>query len=141
MIKSVFKEICIILLLCLAIVLVLGVIFYDDIPSNKIVPNKLEPYVTPDDIKNEIEEQISETNKIEVTYEVNESDLKMYKREKSYATGKPDPFSAEAIENTVNGGDGNTNSNTTNNTNGNSTSSSNGQTSTSSYWSNGQFTK
>ena len=41
MVKSVFKEICIMLLLCIAIVLILGVIFYDSIPSNKAVPNKL----------------------------------------------------------------------------------------------------
>lgn len=41
MIKSVFKEVSIMLLICLAIVLVLGVIFYDYIPNNKVVPSKI----------------------------------------------------------------------------------------------------
>ena len=47
MVKSVLKEICIMLLLCIAIVLILGVLFYDSIPSNKIVPEKLSAYETP----------------------------------------------------------------------------------------------
>ena len=41
MFKSVIKEILIMLLLCVAIVLILGVIFYNYIPTNKVIPNKL----------------------------------------------------------------------------------------------------
>jgi uncharacterized SAM-binding protein YcdF (DUF218 family) len=41
MFKSVIKEILIMLLLCVAIVLILGVIFYNYIPTNKAIPNKL----------------------------------------------------------------------------------------------------
>ena len=51
MIKSIFKEICIMILLCIAIVLVLGVIFYDSIPTNKVVPNKLSAYTTPENVR------------------------------------------------------------------------------------------
>ena len=38
MLKSVFKEIFIMLLLCVAIVLILGVMFYNYIPTNKTIP-------------------------------------------------------------------------------------------------------
>ena len=37
--KSIVKEIFIILLLCIALCLVFGVIFYDYIPNNKVVPS------------------------------------------------------------------------------------------------------
>ena len=59
MIKSVFKEVSIMLLICLAIVLVLGVIFYDYIPNNKVVPSKIA-YETPQNVKEEIEVEIKE---------------------------------------------------------------------------------
>ena len=39
MLKTVLKETCIMLLLCVAIVLILGVVFYDYIPANKAIPN------------------------------------------------------------------------------------------------------
>ena len=79
MIKSVIKEIVIILLLSIAIILILGILFYDYIPINKVIPEK-EAYITPDEVKNEIEEEITESEKIEVTYEVTDSDLNIYKQ-------------------------------------------------------------
>ena len=105
MVKSVIKEICIMLLLCVAIVLILGVIFYDYIPTNKAVPSKLEAYVTPENVQSEIEEEITQINKVEVTYQITGSDLNLYKQSNSYESGKRDPFSAspqvdENIENT-----------------------------------------
>ena len=57
MIKSVIKEIFIMILLGIAIILILGILFYDYIPSNKLVPVK-EAYETPNDVKEEINEQI-----------------------------------------------------------------------------------
>lgn len=117
MFKSVFKEIFIILLLCIAIVLVLGVIFYDYIPTNKAVPNKLSTYVTPEDVKTEIDEQIAEINKVEVSYEITGTDINLYKQTHSYTPGKVDPFSAstntENIENVQNNGQTNTDPNST----------------------------
>ena len=53
MLKSVGKEIVIILLLSVAIILILGILFYDYIPINRVVPPR-EEYATPDNIKNEI---------------------------------------------------------------------------------------
>ena len=44
--KSIVKEIFIILLLCIALCLVFGVIFYDYIPNNKVVPSTVEAYKT-----------------------------------------------------------------------------------------------
>ncbi len=125
MVKSILKEVCIMLLLCAAIVLVLGVVFYDSIPSNKVVPNKLEAYTTPENIQSKIEEKISGMNKVEVSYEITNSDLKLYKQTNSYTPGKPDPFSASITTNTANPNGGtqtnSTNQNTTTNTDPNST--------------------
>ena len=44
--KSIIKEIFIILLLCIAIALIFGVVFYDYIPNNKVVPSTVEAYKT-----------------------------------------------------------------------------------------------
>lgn len=127
MVKSILKEVFIMLLLCVAIILILGVIFYDSIPSNKVVPNKLSAYTTPENIESEIEETITEMDKVEVSYEITDSDLSLYKQTHSYTSGKPDPFAASTSTNTTNPNGGtetnnstNTNINT-NNTNQNST--------------------
>lgn len=112
MIKSVLREICIILLLCVAIVLILGVVFYDYIPSNKAVPNKLSTYVTPENVQQEIEEKVTETEKESVTYTITGADLNLYKQTNSYVSGKPDPFSASTdISEPNNGGSPNANEN------------------------------
>lgn len=106
MLKSVAKEIFIILLLSLAIVLILEILFYDYIPINKYVPEK-EAYVTPENVKSELEETITETEKVEVTYEVTDADLNIYKQTGTYTEGKANPF---ALENeTVNNTNGETN--------------------------------
>lgn len=106
MLKSVAKEIFIILLLSLAIVLILGILFYDYIPINKYVPEK-EAYVTPENVKSELEETITETEKVEVTYEVTDADLNIYKQTGTYTEGKANPF---ALENeTVNNTNGEAN--------------------------------
>ena len=94
MIKSILKEICIMLLLCVAIVLILGVLFYDYIPTNKAIPNKLVAYETPENVQTEIEEEIIEMDKESVTYTITGADLNLYKQTNSYVSGKPDPFSA-----------------------------------------------
>lgn len=115
MFKSVIKEIFIMLLLCIAIVLILGVIFYNYIPSNKAIPNKLEAYTTPENIKAEIEQEITETKQEEITYQIDSTDLKLYKSTHGYTTGKSNPFSASTIDNTENGGDNNQGNNSMNN--------------------------
>lgn len=92
MVKSIIKEIFIMLLLCIAIVLILGILFYDYIPTNRVIPTK-EAYVTPNNVKEEIDEQITEIEKTEISYEVTDADLNIYKKSSSYKPGKKDPFS------------------------------------------------
>ena len=109
MIKTILKETCIMLLLCVAIVLVLGVVFYDYIPANKAIPNKLTAYTTPENIKEEIEQQItgSDLNTQEnYTYDITGADLSIYEKEKDYVAGKPDPFSASPTLDGNNEGNG-----------------------------------
>lgn len=102
MVKSILKEISIMLLLFVAIILILIVTFYEYIPTNKIVPNKLSTYTTQENIKAEIEEEVSGLNKVEVSYEITGSDLTLYKQSNGYKPGKPDPFSASTSTNTTN---------------------------------------
>lgn len=112
MLKSAIKEIFIILLLCVAIVLILGIVLYDYIPINKEIP-KAEAYVTPNDVKEELNENIIQQNDVTiVTYEVTDSDLNIYKQTGSYEEGKANPFAMETtIDNSVNTNDINTNTN------------------------------
>lgn len=110
MLKSVIKEVFIILLLSIAILLVLGILFYDYIPTNRVVPTK-KAYSTPEEVKNEIEEEVTETEKIEVSYEVTDADLNIYKQTGSYTEGKANPFALESTTNETNDENGNTNTN------------------------------
>lgn len=109
MVKSIIKEIIIMLLLCVAILLILGVLFYDYIPSNKVVPGKIA-YSTPENIQEEVNEEVIEANKTKITYEVTDADLNIYKQSNSYVPGKRDPFSMESTQTT-----GNSTGETTNN--------------------------
>ena len=101
MLKSVIKEVFIILLLSIAILLVLGILFYDYIPTNRVVPTK-KAYSTPEEVKNEIEEEVTETEKIEVSYEVTDADLNIYKQTGSYTEGKANPFILGSTTNETN---------------------------------------
>lgn len=122
MVKSIIKEILIMLLLCIAIVLILGLLFYDYIPTNKMLPAK-EAYVTPNEVKEEINETITELEKTEISYEITDADLNIYKQSSSYKPGKKDPFSL-ANETTSS-----TNSNGTNGSNANDENGKNSDTS------------
>ncbi len=126
MIRSILKEIIIVLLLLLAVILALGVMFYDYIPTNKIIPS-VETYKTSETITNEIAEKITEENTVIVTYEITQDDIKGLKQRNEYTQGKANPFSTYVKpvegtndENNITDGNGNTNTNTnqpTNNSN------------------------
>lgn len=113
--KSIIKEILIILLLCLAICLILGVIFYEYIPNNKVVPSTVEQYKTANTVKEEINQEVVEYQKQNITFEVTDSDLTRYKKTDTYNPGKANPFavSSNTIEktNTTTGGSTTTNTN------------------------------
>lgn len=100
MIKSILKEIIITLLLCLAILLVLSILFYDYNPLNKIIPNQIA-YSTPEEIRNEIEQnEVKDVLEggINIVYSIDSSDLNIYKKSNSYVAGKQNPFAEIAEE-------------------------------------------
>ncbi len=140
MAKNIIKEIIIMLLLCLAIILILGVILYEYVPSNKILPEEVS-YVTPQNIKEELKSTDSiEEDKVILTYEIDESDLTNYQKIKDYKPGKVNPFStyeekteenqSQNGQNTTNNNSGSTNSNNSS-SNGGSTQNSTQNTNTS----------
>lgn len=131
MLKSVIKEIIIILLLSIAILLILGILFYDYIPINQTVPTK-EAYVTPNTVKEEIEETIAESEKVEVTYEVTDSDLNIYKQSGSYTEGKANPFALEETVEEIT--DTNDIKDTNQNVNGNDDNSDENKQTTNTFW-------
>ncbi len=94
MAKSIIKEMIIVLLLALAIILILGVLLYEYVPINKIIPEKIS-YTTPENIKTEIQDDINvEDSEIILTYEINSTDLNNYKKIQEYVPGKKNPFSS-----------------------------------------------
>lgn len=144
MVKSIIKETIIMLLVCLAILLVLCILLYDFIPSNKILPAEVS-YQASEEIQKELDSAVNgETTKVVLSYEVTATDLKNYEKSDDYNAGKVNPFSAyvEPPEGELEGnGD---NSNTNNNAGSNSgstsntgTSSGNGNSSSGTYYPNG----
>lgn len=115
MLKSIFKEIIIILLLIITIILLLGIMFYDYIPSSKTLPEKAQEYVLAEDVKLELEQDTKNMNTEEIvkTYQLDATDLKYYEKTKEYDKGKVNPFEQYSSEatNTV---ENNTNSVTNN---------------------------
>lgn len=129
MVKTILKETMIILLLCVAIILILSILFYDYNPTNKVIPNKVA-YSVPENIKNELEENVDNTLSIEnKVYTIDSSDLNLYKKSDSYTTSKDNPFattetatsstssSSSAVNTNTNTNNSNTNNNNTQNTN------------------------
>lgn len=118
MFKSIIKEIVIMLLLCLAIILVFGILFYDDIPLSKVIPSKVS-YTIPEEIKTELESDIAvdELQEQSISYTVSAQDLKQYEKSGVYDKGNPNPFQAytlpsnSLIINSTSGGGQSNNSN------------------------------
>ena len=92
MAKSIIKEIIIILLLLLAVVLALGIFFYDYIPTNKTV-SSVPTYSTSETVRSELtQETADENSEVLVTYEITAADLKTYDKKGDYQKGKANPF-------------------------------------------------
>lgn len=93
MAKNVLKEIIIILLLTLAIILILGVLLYDYVPMNKVVPETIT-YTASEETKKALEEKAEiEQDEVILTYEVTSTDLNNYKQTSDYKAGRKNPFS------------------------------------------------
>ena len=95
MAKTIIKEIIIMLLLCLAIILVLGVLLYEYVPSNKIIPDEVS-YTKPDEIKEELSKTDNDDDDDDdlPVISINAADLDNYERINTYIPGKPNPFSS-----------------------------------------------
>ena len=134
MAKKVIKEIIIMLLLCLAIILILGVLLYEYVPSNKIIPDEVS-YTTPTAVQEELSKSEDvESDEVILTYSVDSTDLDNYERINTYVPGKPNPFSSYETsgEDTNQSGSstGSSNSGTSTSTGTNNSGSSNTSTST-----------
>ena len=94
MTKKILKELIISLLLCLAIILLLGIVLYEYVPMTKTIPNPVS-YTTPENVKQELAttEDVDE-EEIIMTYEVDATDLNNYKQIQNYKPGKANPFSS-----------------------------------------------
>lgn len=94
MAKAIIRELIIVLLLCLAIILVLGILLYEYVPMSKTIPNQVA-YTTPEDVKEELlsSSEVDESQ-IVMTYEINSDDLNNYKKIQDYNPGKANPFSS-----------------------------------------------
>ena len=107
MAKSIIKELIIVLLLCLAIILVLGILLYEYVPMSKTIPNQVA-YTTPEDVKHELlaSDEIDESQVV-MTYEVNSDDLNNYRRIQDYKPGKANPFSSYQTQESMENGENN----------------------------------
>ena len=129
MAKNIIKEIIILLLLCLAIILILGILLYEYAPMSKTIPNPVS-YTTPEEIQKELSSSSDvDDSQIIMTYEVDSTDLNNYERINNYQPGKANPFSSYETsgENTTTGNSSTGGSSTTS---GSSSSSSNNSGST-----------
>ena len=94
MTKKLIKEMMILLLLCLAIILILAVLLYEYVPSNKIIPDKVS-YTTPEEVQEELRKgEDVENDEVILTYSITATDLDNYERIHTYVPGKPNPFSS-----------------------------------------------
>lgn len=94
MVKSIIKEIFIMILLIISIVLVITVLFYSYRPSVKKVPSQVGQYDLPAKVQEELDTEIMETQNIVKTYKVDSDDLYQYKKTNDYDQGKDNPFDA-----------------------------------------------
>lgn len=148
MAKNVIKEIIIILLLCLAIILILGILLYEYVPMTKTIPNPVS-YTVPEEVETEIQDTsddvlLSFNNDSEG---IDSTELNNYERINNYQPGKANPFSSyedttsTSGENTTTGNSstGGSSSSTTNSTGTNNSNNSTGNNNSQTTTSGGQF--
>lgn len=128
-VKVITKEVIIFLLWTLAVILILGVVLYKYVPTNKIIPETIS-YTTPENVKTALQsEEVtnSEESQEPITFEskIDSTDLSNYKRTQEYVPGKKNPFAAVQQSDTVT--DNSSSSGTSSDSNG-STSSTNKNT-------------
>ena len=124
--KIVFRETIIALLVSIAVLLILSVVLYNYMPSNKVIPETVE-YTPTKEIQEQLSSAVEDTSKeVIVTYEVTANDLNNFEKTNEYNPGKANPFAA-ASESSTEDTTGNSTGETTNSTNGNSNNQNGGQ--------------
>ena len=115
--KNIIKEIIMVLLLALAIILVLGVLLYEYVPANKIIPEKVS-YTTPEEVKTELETDVNENDEeLYVDYHIDSTQIRNYQKIQEYVPGRKNPFgSLESQETSTTTNEGEQNSSSTSNT-------------------------
>lgn len=106
--KTVIREIIISLLVCLAVILLLSVMFYNFIPNNKVLPEKVT-YQASEEIKSEVNSEVDNNSDLIIkTYEITASDLEGFERTDQYNPGRANPFAPITTEDEEVSGDANT---------------------------------
>lgn len=107
------KEVIISLLVCLLILVGLSFAFYNFIPTNKVIPEKIE-YKASEEIKQELGTEVNNNSEnIIKTYEITANDLDQYQKNKDYNPGKKNPFAAVSQGSSDNTADGSTSTDNT----------------------------
>ena len=134
MAKVIIRETIIALLVCLAVLIILSVVLYNYIPSNKIVPESVE-YTPSKEIKSQLDSAVEDnSDEIIMTYEITATDLDNFEKTNEYNPGKANPFSAYSETPDDNGGNTGT---TEGNTSGQGNQTSGGSNSGGTLWENG----
>lgn len=107
------KEVIISLLVCLLVLVGLSFAFYNFIPTNKVIPEKIE-YKASEEIKQELGTEVNNnSDNIIKTYEITANDLDQYQKNKDYNPGKKNPFAAVSQGSSDNTADGSTSTDNT----------------------------
>lgn len=106
--KKIIKEVFIMILLVLVILFVIGILFYDVIPLKEDITSV--EYKPDEAVLKTVEEIQGNTNQVTSnedallkSYSIDKEDLTIYANQKSYESGKKDPFAeySEPIEETT----------------------------------------
>ena len=101
--KSVMKEVGIMLLLLVTIILVLVVILYDYNPATKTIPSRSDEVKLNASVKEELNRKVElNTQNIVKTYTIDEQDLASYEKTDEYDKGKMNPFKLSSSNNVSN---------------------------------------
>ena len=93
---DIIKDLIISILIVIAILLIVSVIFYDDISLTKTIPETQE-YAMTDEMKEDLNySYIEDTQETITTYSIDASDLKKYEKNNQYVKGKKNPFAVES---------------------------------------------
>lgn len=106
--KTIIREIIISLLVCLAVIILLSVMFYNFIPNNKVLPEKVT-YQASEEIKSEVNSEVDNSSDLIIkTYEITASDLEGFEKTDQYNPGRANPFAPITNEEDEVSGDINT---------------------------------